>query len=171
MVGLFGPSCSGKSSFLRALQEKLDFYIPVGITTRPKRAEENGDLEHINDLEFIERAQKDSLCFMAKVSGYYYAYPIINPSIRNIAIEIRRENIPELKTYNGVVIKVIPCKLEEEIGRILSKRKQGTRERMEELILEYNTSENDPFDLVFNNNYDDQSISMFLGIVEKFVMK
>jgi len=126
IVGLFGPSCSGKSSFLRALQEKLDFYIPIGITTRPKRAEENGDLEHINDLEFIERAQKDSLCFIAKVSGYYYAYPIINPSIRNIAIEIRRENIPELKTYNGVVIKVIPCRLEEGIGRILSKRKQGT---------------------------------------------
>lgn len=171
LLGLLGPSCCGKSFYLKVLQENLDFYVPVGITTRPARIEENGKLEHIDELEFSERQRRNELCFIAEVSGYRYAYPIVDPNVRNIAIEIRRENIPELKAYYGFVMKIVPEKLEEGINRILLKRKQGTLERKEELIKEFETLENDSFDLIFRNNYDNESRLTFLNTVKKMSQK
>lgn len=53
IITLIGPSCCGKSHFLSALQNQLGFIVPVGITTRPRREEDNGLLEHISKEDFF----------------------------------------------------------------------------------------------------------------------
>lgn len=167
IIGLIGPSCSGKSCLLKVLQDNLDFYIPIGITTRPERNEENGVLEHIANQEFIIRQQENKLCFVAESFGYYYAYPVFPSNKENIAIEIVRKNIPELKANKGYAIKIIPTDLNEGINRILAKRTHGTEERKLELVKEYYTAKNGIFDFVFMNNYDNESINLFLDLIKR----
>lgn len=165
IVGLVGPSCSGKSFLLNVLQSVLGFTVPIGITTRPMREEDNGNLEHITREEFQGMQNNGMLSMIAEVFGNLYAYPRLEINNLDIAIEIVRENIPELRLYNGVAIKVIPFNLDDGINRIAQMRKIGAKERMTEFVTDWRNDDCSYFNFVFYNKYNDESKLEFIELI------
>lgn len=166
IVGLVGPSCSGKSFLLGVLQSELGFTVPKGITTRSAREKDNGDLEHITRNEFQRRQCRGMLSMIAEVFGNSYAYPRLEINGLDIAIEIVKENIPELRLCRGIAVKVIPYNLDDGIGRIVQMRKDRTKERIAEFVTECLDTDSLCFDLVFRNKYNDESRLEFIGLIK-----
>lgn len=166
IITLIGPSCCGKSHFLSALQNQLGFIVPMGITTRLKREEDNGLLEHVSEEEFFELKNGGKICFIAEMFGNYYAYHRTFSDKENYAIEIARSNIEELREIGGYAIKVLPTDIEEGLERIKSKRNQGVEDRTQELKDEFWAADDDVFDFVFRNNYDEESLARFFKLIK-----
>lgn len=168
IVGIVGPSCSGKSFLLNTLQLILGFTVPRGITTRPIRERDNGNLEHVTIEEFHHMQNNGRLSMIAEVFGSLYAYPRleINSSNSDIAIEIVRENIPELKCYKGIAIKIIPFNFDDGMNRIAQMRKIGMKERMDEFVTDYRDNDYSHFNFVFHNKYNDESRLEFIELIK-----
>lgn len=166
IVGLVGPSCSGKSFLLNIFQSMLGFTVPRGITTRLMREEDNGNLEHVTRKEFQSMQNNGMLSMIAEVFGNLYAYPRLEINSSDIAIEIVRENIPELRHYNGIAIKVISFNLDDGMNRIAQMRKIGTKERMAEFVADCRDDDCSRFDFVFHNKYNDESKVEFIELIK-----
>ncbi len=166
IIGLVGPSCSGKSFLLNILQSILGFTVPRGITTRPMREEENGNIEHVTREEFHSMQNNGKLFMIAEVFGNLYAYPCFEIDNSDIAIEIVRENIPELKYYNGIAIKVIPSNFDDGMNRIAQMRKIRMKERIAELVTDCRNNDCSHFNFVFHNKYNDESRLEFIELIK-----
>lgn len=169
VIALLGPSCCGKSYFLRVLRDKLDVYVPIGITTRPERMRDNGELEHLSIDDFLARKKQGMLSFAAEVFGHHYAYPRLPVEKRLIAIEIVRENIPELRSLNGLAIKIMPPSLEIAIKKIEMARKLNIEKRKNDLMQEFRDHDANLFDHEFVNHYDDRSKDCFLDLIRSII--
>jgi guanylate kinase len=74
VVALFGPSASGKSTFLRMLSNEFpDSFMTVPIlTTRQKRGDEtSGERNCITEEYYFELLHAGKLCFVGKYYGFY----------------------------------------------------------------------------------------------------
>jgi len=169
VIALLGPSCCGKSHLLRVLRDKLDAYVPIGITTRPKRLLENGELEHLSVDDFLARKKQGMLSFAAEVFGHHYAYPRLPVEKRLIAIEIVRENIPELRSLNGLAIKIMPPSLEIAVQRVEKSREFSAEDRKNDLMREFQDHDANLFDHEFVNHYDDRSADCFLDLIRSII--
>lgn len=98
--------------------------------------------------------------------GNYYAYHRTFLDKENYAIEIARSNIEELREIGGYAIKVLPKEIEEGLERIKSKRNQGVEDRTQELRDEFCAIDDDVFDFVFRNNYDEESFIRFFRLIK-----
>lgn len=165
LICLIGPSCCGKSHFLKTLQSKLNFNVPIGITTRPKREEDNGLLEHMSEEKFLKFKESGKICFIAEMFDHHYAYRAFSKTGK-FAIEVVRNNIEELKKIGGYAIKILPKNIEEGLKRIDLKRNHSVEERKQELQAEFYSTNNEMFDYVFRNGYDNESLKRFLNLVK-----
>jgi hypothetical protein len=116
--------------------------------------------------EFFELKDREKICFVAKMFGNYYAYRRTFSEKENYAIEIARSNIEELRKIGGYAIKVLPTDIEEGLKRIKLNRNQGVEDRTQELISEFCAADDDVFDFVFRNNYDEESLMRFFGLIK-----
>ena len=166
IVGLIGPSCSGKSFLLNILEVWLGFIVPNGITTRPPRDHDNGDLEHVTRETFLKLQTGGKLSMIAEVFGNWYAYQRLEINDRDLGIEIVTENIPELKHYRGVAVKVIPYNLEDGIRKLTETRKEGLHERVAQYVAFCRDDDRSQFDFVFRNKYNEESRLEFIELIK-----
>ena len=172
VIALIGPSCSGKSFYLQLLNRCMSFVVPTGITTRAPRMKDNGVLRHVTEQEFGELSAAKRLCFVDEVFGhqYAYAYPL-STADANVGIEIRRNNIAELRMMGGVLLKVIPDSLELGLERIRAGRAEPAAIRIQELESEFRLIDEPGFDGIFRNRFDPESADRFLDLVRSFTFK
>ena len=170
ILGLLGPSCCGKSHFLEVLNITEGYFIPRGVTTRDKRVTDNGDLLHVNVDQFKKLQKEGMLQLVADVFDNYYAYENFHniSDVNNIAVEIVRENISELKKIGGIVGKIMPMTLEIGISKISERRSQGILLREKDLRNEFLLPDNDLFDFIFFNEYTEKSVINFLKLLKDF---
>lgn len=168
IIGLLGPSCSGKSFFLKSLQELVGFSIPMSVTTRPQRKEELWHLRHVSKRSFETMKGQGKLCFITEAFSYSYAcLRFDHGSDVDTALIITRGNIPELKGMGGVVVKIIPHDPEEAIKRITSQGRKNKERRVQELLLDLSDKEDALADVIFENRYDEASFNDFLTLIQK----
>lgn len=168
IIGLLGPSCSGKSFFLKSLQELAGFSIPMSVTTRPQRKEELWHLRHVSKRFFEAMKGQGKLCFITEAFRHSYAcLRFDRGSDADTALIITRGNIPELKGMGGVVVKIIPYDPEEAIKRITSQGRKNKERRVQELLLDLSDKKDTLADVIFENRYDEASLRDFLSLIQK----
>lgn len=67
-----GPSGVGKTSYIKRLVEKYNFYLPIVVTTRIKRVDDNERYQYVTESIFQEMVNLDLFLEWDKYSGYYY---------------------------------------------------------------------------------------------------
>jgi len=168
IIGLFGPSCSGKSFFLKSLRALAGFSVPMSVTTRPQRKEDLWHLRHINKRSFELMKSQGKLCFITKAFHNSYACLKFNiGSYTDTAIIITRGNIPELKDMGGVVVKIVPNNPEEAMRRIASQGRKNKEGRIQELLLDFSHKEDFSADAIFENRYDKVSLHDFFALIQR----
>lgn len=77
LVVISGPSGVGKSTVCRELVSKLDLFLSISVTTRPKGAseEEGKEYSFISVDEFKKGIKEERFLEHAKVFGNYYGTP------------------------------------------------------------------------------------------------
>lgn len=168
IIGLLGPSCSGKSFFLKSLQELVGFCIPMSVTTRPQREEELWHLRHVSKRSFEVMKDQEKLCFITEAFRHSYAcLRFGHGSDADTALIITKGNIPELKGMGGAVVKIIPHDPEEAIKRITSQGRKNKEGRIQQLLLDFSSKEDTLADVIFENRYDEASLKDFLILIQK----
>lgn len=168
IIGFLGPSCSGKSFFLKSLQELAGFSIPMSVTTRPQRKEELWHLRHVSKRAFDVMKGQGKLCFITEAFHHSYAcLRFDHGSDADTALIITRGNISELKSMGGVVVKIVPHDPEEAIKRIASQGRKNKERRVQELLLDLSDKDDLSADVIFENRYDEASLNDFLILIQK----
>lgn len=168
IIGLLGPSCSGKSFFLKSLQALAGFSVPMSVTTRPQRKEELWHLRHVSKRSFEAMKIQGKLCFVTEAFRNSYAcLRFEHGSDTETALIITRDNIPELKSMGGVVVKIIPHDAEEAMRRIASQGRKNKEGRTQQLLLDLSSKEDTLADVIFENRYDDASLKDFLALIQR----
>jgi len=77
LIVISGPSGVGKSTICKQVVEKLDAFLSVSATTRPRsESEEQGrEYNFLSRREFEEMIQNDAFLEYAEVFGNYYGTP------------------------------------------------------------------------------------------------
>lgn len=168
IIGLLGPSCSGKSFFLKSLQVLAGFSVPMSVTTRPQRKEEFWHLRHVSKRSFEVMNGQGKLCFVTEAFNNSYACLKFNlGSDTDTAIIITRGNIFELRSMGGIVMKIIPHDTEEAMRRIASQGRKNKERRVQQLLLDLSNKEDTSADVIFENRYDEASLQDFLALIQK----
>ncbi len=167
IIGLLGPSCTGKSFFLKSIQKLAGFSIPMSVTTRLQRKEELWHLRHVSKRAFDVMKGQGKLCFITEAFHHSYAcLRFDHESDEDTALIITSGNIPELKGMGGVVVKIIPHDPEEAIKRIASQDRKNKEGRVQELLLDLSSKEDTLADVIFANRYDEASLQDFLALIQ-----
>ncbi len=168
VIGLLGPSCSGKSFFINLLQS-TGFFVPMSVTTRPQRNEEFWHLRHMDRQEFDTLDEKGGLCFVTEAFGNSYAcieFSEQKKTYQDVAIIITKGNIPELKRSGGIVVQILPTDPQEAVDRINLLKRKDKDKRITELLSDIANSGNSAADRVFYNDYTEVSQNRFLALLE-----
>ncbi|MDP3883275.1 MAG: hypothetical protein Q8Q48_04445 [Candidatus Staskawiczbacteria bacterium] len=168
IIGLLGPSCSGKSFLLKSLKELAEFFVPMSVTTRPQRKEELWHLKHVSKRAFEKMEKQGELCFVTDAfHGSYACLKFHQASSPDTALIITKGNIPELKSMGGIVVKIIPSDPQKAIEKINLQNRGNKKERIEALLLDLSNREDALADVVFENCYDEESLRDFLDLIQK----
>ena len=168
IIGLLGPSCSGKSFFLKSLKESARFFVPMSITTRPERKEDLWHLKHASKRIFEKMKKQRKLCFVTEAfHGSYACLKFHQANNLDTALIITRDNIPELKSISGIVVKIIPFDSRKAIEKIMLQNRGNREERVECLLLDISNKEDTLADVIFENHYDEESLRKFLALIQK----
>jgi guanylate kinase len=167
IIGLLGPSCSGKSFFLKSLRALAGFSVPMSVTTRPQRKEEFWHLRHVSKRSFEAMKSQEKLCFIT--DAFHNSYACLKFEYgggTDVALIITRDNIPELRGMGGVVVKIIPHDAEESIRRIASQGRKNKEGRIQQLRLDLSGKEDALAEVIFENRYDEASLHDFLALIQ-----
>lgn len=106
VICFVGPSGVGKTSYARRLVEKYNLKLPVVVTTRKQRSDDNERYLYVDESIFVEMLNSKSFLEWDMYSGYYYG--TLLKSIEDIVSE---------KYCCGVVLDLTPdgCKKVKEI--------------------------------------------------------
>ena len=107
MVILSSPSGAGKTTLVKLLSEKKNFFVSVSHTTRkPRSSEKNGkDYFFVNDEEFKRLIKNDEFLEYAKVFNNFYGStrtPVIQnlENSKNVIFDIDWQGADQIKNKN-----------------------------------------------------------------------
>jgi len=143
LVCISGPSGVGKSTICRRLVERLDAFLSVSATTRPRRPNEVDGENYffLETDEFERRLERGEFLEYARVyGGRYYGTPA-GPVIEALAagriviLEIEIEGtIQVVRRYpDAVTIYVLAPTAEDQQQRLVGRR-QDSRQAIEERL-------------------------------------
>lgn len=179
IITLSGITGTGKSFFKNQIVNKLGFKNLVIVTTREKRQDEiNGvDKYFVTDEQFDYMKKEGKILSDFEFLGYRYAYRTEDVlSNEKQVTEMHYEYIEKLRkcTKDVLAIYIIPSDFErakqELIKRNLEKSIEKTRiKEMEEqkILFENNKSIRSQFDIIFKNDYTEDSISSLIKIIKE----
>lgn len=168
IIGLLGPSCSGKSFFLNLLCSS-GFHVPMSVTTRPQREEDVWHLRYIDRSQFESLNERKGLCFVTEAFGHSYACIEFSEEVfrKDIAIIITKGNIPELSKRGGLVVQILPLNPQEAMRRIQLLGRGNQDQRIRELYSYFADSKDVLADRIFYNDYTMESRQRFLDLVNE----
>lgn len=170
IIGLMGPSCSGKSFFFSLLQKK-GFIVPQSVTTRTQRKCEAWHLRSISKKDFVKLKESNCLSFVTQAFNNYYAcvnFP--DHSKNNIVMIITRENVVELRSKGGIIIYIKPWDIQYCIDLIRSQGRTDSDDRITELLFSSKKFEELKPDVTFCNKYNRKSAKQFIELIKKIVI-
>ena len=134
---LSGPSGVGKSTILKDLAERQEFYFSVSATTRdPRPGEENGVHYHFHTAEeFQKLIEDDALLEWAEYVGNYYGTPAkyvdeAMESGRNVILDIEVQGAGQVKKSRPEAVRIfIAPPSWEELERRLTERGTDSAEK------------------------------------------
>ena len=107
MVILSSPSGAGKTTLVKLLSEKKNFFVSISHTTRkPRSNEKNGkDYFFVNDEEFKRLIKNDEFLEYAKVFNNFYGStrtPVIQnlENSKNVIFDIDWQGADQIKNKN-----------------------------------------------------------------------
>ena len=107
MVILSSPSGAGKTTLVKLLSEKKNFFVSISHTTRkPRSNEKNGkDYFFVNDEEFKRLIKNDEFLEYAKVFNNFYGStrtPVIQnlENSKNVIFDIDSQGADQIKNKN-----------------------------------------------------------------------
>ena len=127
LVVLSGPSGVGKSTITRQVVQRLDAYLSVSATTRPRGAAEidGRDYYFLSTQEFQRRLVEEAFLEHAEVFGNYYGTPRepVEKALadgRAVILEIDVQGGLQVKAKmpEAMMIFILPPRTEELLARI-----------------------------------------------------
>ncbi|MEK7202867.1 MAG: AAA family ATPase [Patescibacteria group bacterium] len=97
VVCLVGPSGVGKTSFAKRLAKKHNFALPIVVTTRQQRSDDDGRYLYVTELTFMEMINSGYLLEWDKYSNYYYG--TLTRSVEESANTV---------CYQGIILDLTP---------------------------------------------------------------
>lgn len=138
-----GPSGVGKTTICRKLADRLDAFLSVSMTTRPKRSGEvdGGAYCFVTTEEFERRIELDRVLEYARVyGGHYYgtsAEPVFEAldAGRTVILEIEIEGTLQVKRRlpEAVAVYLLAPNAGEQESRLVGRR-QDSAEAMAERL-------------------------------------
>lgn len=141
LVVLSGPSGVGKSTITRQVVERLDAYLSVSATTRPRSAAEidGRDYYFLSTQEFQRRLAEDAFLEHAEVFGNYYGTPrapveqaLAEGRAAILEIDVQGGLQVKAKMPEAVMIFILPPRTEALLARIAGRGRgedEPTRQR------------------------------------------
>lgn len=169
-----GVSGSGKTFLMSRLRQNLNFAIAPSITTRNRRPDEFESEERIfcSFDTFCLLQERKSIIFCNNLFGSWYGYDLSSVNCHKIAIQLRLDYIEKFKIEYGSCKVVYIKPVDSAIAKShIKSRATSSCEILERIAqLEYeleNTGYCDRYvDVVFLNNFDNQSATDFVSIIE-----
>lgn len=176
IITLSGISGAGKSHFIKSLIERCESFEKLkAVTTRAKRKDEveGVDKFFLSLEDFSEKESKDQMRIVNNVFGNMYGYykEDLEKTSKgiNLVTELYYKEIPNFKKEypNTISIYILPSDISKTIEE-LTARNTGYDElqkRLSDIKSEidfFSKSENSNFDIIVTNNYDLNSIEVFI---------
>lgn len=166
IIGLLGPSASGKTAIVNQLLNLDDAFERVKTTTTRKirEGEDPEAYNFINKDEFMEKAEKDFFFETSEYAGEYYGTPI--SSIKNIVgngkIAIVPIDINGIKSYKErfgeEFVSIFIYRNREDVLNALLERKLTEAEKTKRILSldeEYSNIRFCDYAIVNNTTVDD----------------
>jgi len=131
VVIVSGPSGVGKSTICREVAKRLNIYLSVSVTTRPRGPGETHGRDYwfISEQEFAERIRQGMLLEYAEVFGHLYGTPKdkVEQQLmagKTVILEIDVQGAKQVKAIypDAITIFILPTTQKELARRILAKR-------------------------------------------------
>jgi len=183
MVILSSPSGAGKTTLVKLLSKKQNFYISISHTTRKPRANEtqNKDYYFINNNEFEKLIQKNEFLEYAKVFNNFYGTsktPVIETlkKGKNVIFDIDWQGTEQIKKknldYKLITFFVLPPSKEVLFNR-LSSRDMKDKLIVEERMKEFNKDilHWESYDFVVINDDLDDCFNKIFNLIDSEIKK
>lgn len=164
IIGLLGPSCSGKSYFLKRLKEDAQFHVPMSVVTRESRAEDSWHMRFVSLQEFDRMRDRNELYLVTEAFGNHYACIKSISHVENTAVIITKDNIPEIREIGGHVIRILPISLDKAIEKIIALERGNQEARISQIRKEFEEKTSDA-DATFRNSYHDGAFADFIKLL------
>ncbi|MFT3786161.1 MAG: guanylate kinase [Tepidisphaeraceae bacterium] len=139
LIVLVGPSGVGKSTISRRLSEQVKVAYTVSVTTRPKQSQDDKGktYDHVTELEFFRRLDRDEYLEYAQVYDGWYATPK-HPALDQLAagqdvlLEIDFQGAMQVRYHypDAVLIFLLPPD-EKTLLKRLTDRGRDTPEQIQ----------------------------------------
>ena len=178
IITVSGPSAVGKTFFVEKITQKFpDITEVLGLTTRPKRNDEiDGKSGHFMTVEEMKHLEKNGKLILVKeFFGNKYAWfksDLVNADGFRI-INISYKSVKELKEMGLNIFSIFVRPDSEESIKTALKSRMLSKDEYEKRLNDYYESElflereEEKFDLIFTNSYNEKSLEVLLGVVER----
>ncbi|MHB9036371.1 MAG: hypothetical protein ACYC64_06865 [Armatimonadota bacterium] len=173
IVFVTGPSGVGKSALRNYYCTSRSIQPISAITTRRKRAGETEIHRTVTQEQFKKMRDNGALCLVAENHGSMYGYEIKSfwdPDRHTVIIEVdSRTAIEEASKYSAHIIRVVSSS-NKQTSEIIKAKSDGVADRQADFghqaSPEFIEQRRKAGDIIFTNNYDDNSLNAFVGLID-----